>query len=154
MRAVVQRVSSASVTVLLDGGSPRETGRIGPGLVVLLGVETGDGPADVQYIASKIRELRIFPDSEHRMNLSVADIAGAVLVVSQFTLAGDCRKGRRPSFDAAAAPEVARPLYENVVSDLRASGLTLATGEFQARMHVALVNDGPVTLLLDSRKRF
>jgi D-aminoacyl-tRNA deacylase len=154
MRAVVQRVSSASVTVRLDGASPRETGRIGPGLLVLLGVETGDGPADVQYIASKIRELRIFPDSDHRMNLSVADAGGAVLVVSQFTLAGDCRKGRRPSFDAAAAPEVARPLYENVVSDLRASGLTLATGEFQAKMHVALVNDGPVTLLLDSKKRF
>ena len=88
------------------------------------------------------------------MNLSVADAGGAVLVVSQFTLAGDCRKGRRPSFDAAAAPELARPLYEHVVSDLRASGLTLATGEFQAKMHVALVNDGPVTLLLDSRKRF
>ncbi len=88
------------------------------------------------------------------MNLAVTDVGGAVLVVSQFTLAGDCRKGRRPSFDGAAAPDVARPLYENVVSDLRASGLTVATGEFQATMHVALVNDGPVTLLLDSRKRF
>ena len=153
MRAVVQRVASASVAVL-DGDTSRETGRIGPGLLVLLGVESGDGPADVQYIASKIRELRIFPDEDHRMNLSVADVGGAVLVVSQFTLAGDCRKGRRPSFDAAAVPELARPLYENVVSDLRASGLTLATGEFQATMHVALVNDGPVTLLLDSRKRF
>jgi D-aminoacyl-tRNA deacylase len=153
MRAVVQRVASASVAVL-DGDTSRETGRIGPGLLVLLGVETGDGPADVQYIASKIRELRVFPDADHRMNLSVADVGGAVLVVSQFTLAGDCRKGRRPSFDAAAAPELARPLYEHVVSDLRASGLTLATGEFQAKMHVALVNDGPVTLLLDSRKRF
>lgn len=153
MRAVVQRVASASVAVL-DGDTSRETGRIGPGLLVLLGVETGDGPADVQYIASKIRELRVFPDGDHRMNLSVADVGGAVLVVSQFTLAGDCRKGRRPSFDAAAAPELARPLYEHVVSDLRASGLTLATGEFQAKMHVALVNDGPVTLLLDSRKRF
>jgi D-aminoacyl-tRNA deacylase len=153
MRAVVQRVASASVAVL-DGDTSRETGRIGPGLLVLLGVETGDGPADVQYIASKIRELRIFPDRDNRMNLSVADAGGAVLVISQFTLAGDCRKGRRPSFDAAAAPELARPLYEHVVSDLRASGLTLATGEFQAKMHVALVNDGPVTLLLDSRKRF
>ena len=153
MRAVVQRVASASVAVL-DGDASRETGRIGPGLLVLLGVETGDGPADVQYIASKIRELRIFPDADDRMNLSVADVRGAVLVVSQFTLAGDCRKGRRPSFDAAAAPELARPLYEHVVTDLRASGLTLATGEFQAKMHVALVNDGPVTLLLDSRKRF
>jgi D-tyrosyl-tRNA(Tyr) deacylase len=139
---------------VLDGGSAREAGRIGPGLLVLLGVETGDGPADVQYIASKIRELRIFPDADQRMNVSVADVGGAVLVVSQFTLAGDCRKGRRPSFDAAAAPEVARPLYEHVVNDLRASGLRLATGEFQAKMQVALVNDGPVTLLLDSRKRF
>jgi D-tyrosyl-tRNA(Tyr) deacylase len=153
MRAVVQRVSSASVTVL-DGGLSREAGRIGPGLLVLLGVETGDGPADVQYIASKIRELRVFPDGDQRMNRSVADVGGAVLVVSQFTLAGDCRRGRRPSFDDAAAPEAARPLYENVVSDLRASGLPLATGEFQAKMSVALVNDGPVTLLLDSRKRF
>ena len=153
MRAVVQRVSSASVAVL-DGGSSREAGRIGPGLLVLLGVETGDGPADVQYIASKIRELRIFPDADQRMNISVADVGGAVLVVSQFTLAGDCRKGRRPSFDSAAAPDVARPLYEHVVNDLRASGLRLATGEFQATMQVALVNDGPVTLLLDSRKRF
>ena len=153
MRAVVQRVSSASVAVV-DGSSPREAGRIGPGLLVLLGVETDDGPADVQYIASKIRELRIFPDADQRMNLPVADVGGAVLLVSQFTLAGDCRKGRRPSFDAAAVPEIARPLYENVVSDLRAAGLTVATGEFQAKMQVALVNEGPVTLLLDSKKRF
>ena len=156
MRAVVQRVASAAVTVL-DSGTPRETGRIGPGLLVLLGVETGDGPADVQYMASKIRELRIFRDPVDPgkgMNVSVADIGGSVLVVSQFTLAGDCRKGRRPSFDGAAAPEVARPLYENVINDLRVSGLTVGTGEFQATMHVALVNDGPVTLLLDSRKQF
>jgi D-tyrosyl-tRNA(Tyr) deacylase len=156
MRAVVQRVASASVTVF-DNGTSCETGRIGAGLLVLLGVETGDGPADVQYIASKVRELRIFPDpadAEKRMNVSVADVGGAVLVVSQFTLAGDCRKGRRPSFDNAAAPDLARPLYENVVADLRASGLTVGTGEFQATMHVALINDGPVTLLLDSRKRF
>jgi D-tyrosyl-tRNA(Tyr) deacylase len=153
MRAVVQRVSSASVAIL-DGAISREAGRIGAGLLVLLGVETEDGPTDVQYIASKIRELRIFPDADDRMNLSVADIGGAVLIVSQFTLAGDCRKGRRPSFDAAAPPGPARPLYENVVSDLRASGLAVATGEFQAKMQVALVNDGPITLLLDSRKRF
>jgi D-tyrosyl-tRNA(Tyr) deacylase len=153
MRAVVQRVSSASVAIL-DGAISREAGRIGAGLLVLLGVETEDGPTDVQYIASKIRELRIFPDADDRMNLSVADVGGAVLIVSQFTLAGDCRKGRRPSFDAAAPPGPARPLYENVVSDLRASGLAVATGEFQAKMQVALVNDGPITLLLDSRKRF
>ena len=156
MRAVVQRVASAAVTVL-DSGARRETGRIGPGLLVLLGVETGDGPADAEYIASKIRELRIFQDpadAGKRMNVSVADVGGEVLVVSQFTLAGDCRKGRRPSFDGAAAPDAARPLYENVVGNLRALGLTVGTGEFQATMHVALVNDGPVTLLLDSRKRF
>ena len=153
MRAVVQRVTSASVCVV-DGESRRETGRIGPGLLVLLGVERGDAPEDVRYIAAKIREIRIFRDGDDRMNLSVADAAGAVLVISQFTLAGDCRKGRRPSFDDAAPADLARPLYEAVVSDLKASGLSVATGEFQATMQVALVNDGPVTLLLDSRKRF
>ncbi len=152
MRAVVQRVSRASVTV-----GDRTVGAIGPGLLVLVGVEQGDGPADVQYIAGKIRDLRVFEDpadpSGH-MNRSVQDVGGAVLVVSQFTLAGDCRKGRRPSFDAAAAPEIAQPLYEDVVRELEARGLRVATGEFQAMMQVALVNDGPVTLLLDSRKRF
>ncbi len=156
MRAVVQRVSSASV-VVVDGQSSREVGRIDSGLLLLLGVETGDGPADGQYIAAKVRELRIFEDPhdpEKRMNVSVADAGGAVLVVSQFTLAGDCRKGRRPSWDGAAAPELARPLYDEVVRDLRTAGLTVATGEFQAKMQVSLVNDGPVTLLLDSRKRF
>jgi D-aminoacyl-tRNA deacylase len=153
MRAVVQRVTSASVCVV-DGESRRESGRIGAGLLVLLGVERDDGPDDVRYIAGKIRELRVFQDAIKRMNLSVTDVAGAVLVVSQFTLAGDCRKGRRPSFDDAAAPALAKPLYEGVVSELKASGLTVATGEFQATMQVALVNDGPVTLLLDSRKRF
>ena len=153
MRAVVQRVTSASVCVV-DGESRRETGRIGPGLLVLLGVERGDALEDVRYIAAKIREIRIFRDGDERMNLSVADAAGAVLVISQFTLAGDCRKGRRPSFDDAAPADLARPLFEAVVSDLKASGLTVATGEFQAKMQVALVNDGPVTLLLDSKKRF
>lgn len=155
MRAVVQRVVSASVCVV-DGESRRETGRIGSGLLVLVGVERGDALEDVRYIAAKIREIRIFRDSanDDRMNRSVADAAGAVLVISQFTLAGDCRKGRRPSFDDAAPADLARPLYEAVVHDLKASGLTIATGEFQATMQVALVNDGPVTLLLDSRKRF
>jgi len=154
MRAVVQRVSSASVRV---GDAEGDVGRIARGLLVLVGVEQGDGPADVQYIAGKVRDLRIFEDpaaQDRHMNRSVADVGGAVLVVSQFTLAGDCRKGRRPSFDGAAAPALARPLYEDVVRELRNTGLTVETGEFQAAMRVALVNDGPVTLLLDSRKQF
>jgi len=132
----------------------RQIGAIDRGLVVLLGVERGDGPADRDYIASKICELRIFPDADGRMNCSVTDIDGGVLVVSQFTLAGDARKGRRPSFDDAAAPGEARLLYEDVVRSIQAKGLTVATGVFQAMMQVALVNDGPVTILLDSRKRF
>ena len=149
MRAVIQRVTSARVTV-----DDRTTGEIGPGLLVLLGVEQGDGPADLKYIASKIRDLRIFADPEGKMNLSVLDTRGAVLVVSQFTLSGDARNGRRPSFASAAPPDIARALYEEVVRELRGSGLTVATGEFQAMMQVALVNDGPVTILLDSRKTF
>ena len=132
----------------------RQVGAIDRGLVVLLGVERGDGPADRDYIASKICELRIFPDADGRMNRSVTDIDGGVLVGSQFTLAGDARKGRRPSFDDAAAPGEARLLYEDVVRSIQAKGLTVATGVFQAMMQVALVNDGPVTILLDSRKRF
>jgi D-tyrosyl-tRNA(Tyr) deacylase len=154
MRAVVQRVSSARVTV----GS-RVTGEIGSGLLVLVGVEQGDGPADVAYIAGKIRDLRIFEDEgdeqgRKRMNRSVADVSGRVLLVSQFTLSGDARNGRRPSFVTAAPPELARALYEDVVRELRASGLGVETGEFQAMMQVALVNEGPVTILLDSRKTF
>ena len=149
MRAVVQRVSSASVTV-----ADRTVGAIDHGLLVLVGVEREDGPADVEYIAGKIGDLRVFDDGQHHMNRSVADVGGSVLVVSQFTLAADCRKGRRPSLDGAAAPDVARPLYEDVVRQLGARGLRVATGEFQAAMCVALVNDGPVTLLLDSRRRF
>ena len=152
MRAVVQRVLQASVVV-----GDRTVGAIGAGLMVLVGVEQGDDSADVKYIAAKIGDLRVFEDpadpSGH-MNRSVQEIGGAVLVVSQFTLAGDCRKGRRPSYGAAAAPEIAKPLYEDVVRELGASGLRVATGEFQAMMQVALVNDGPITLLLDSRKRF
>jgi D-tyrosyl-tRNA(Tyr) deacylase len=149
MRAVVQRVSAASVTV-----GARTIGQIGPGLLVLLGVETGDGPADARYIAAKVGDLRIFEDSAHHMNRSVTDVGGAVLVVSQFTLAGDCRRGRRPSFDGAAPPDAAKPLYEDVIRELRAKGVAVETGEFQAMMQVSLVNDGPVTLLLDSRKNF
>jgi D-aminoacyl-tRNA deacylase len=149
VRAVLQRVSSASVTV---GG--REVGAIDIGLVVLLGVERGDGPADRDYIVSKIREVRIFPDTAGKMNLSVIDAGGAVLVVSQFTLCGDVRKGRRPSFDGAAPPADAKLLYEDTVRSLREAGLRVETGEFQAMMQVALVNDGPVTILLDSRRTF
>lgn len=149
MRAVVQRVTEARVTV--DG---RVVGEIGRGLLVLVGVEQGDGPADVQYIAAKVRDLRIFPDEAHKMNRSVADIGGDILVVSQFTLSGDARGGRRPSFVTAAPPALARALYEDVVRELKTSGLRVATGEFQAMMRVALVNDGPVTILLDSHKTF
>lgn len=157
MRAVVQRVSSALVTITDEDGSAREVGRIGTGLLVLLGVEQDDGPGDVEYLARKVCGLRIFEsanDPTGRMTASVLDMAGSVLVVSQFTVVGDCRKGRRPSFDDAAPPEVAKPLYEDFVRRLRDATLTVATGEFQAMMQVALVNDGPVTLLLDSRKRF
>jgi D-tyrosyl-tRNA(Tyr) deacylase len=149
VRAVVQRVTSARVTV-----GDRLTGEIGPGLLVLLGVEQGDGPADVQYLASKIRDLRIFADEAGKMNRSVLDLGGSVLVVSQFTLSGDARNGRRPSFASAAPPQVARALYEEVVRELTTSGLNVATGEFQAMMQVSLVNDGPVTILLDSKKNF
>jgi D-tyrosyl-tRNA(Tyr) deacylase len=148
----VQRVSSAAVSV---GGET--VGRIEAGLLVLVGVEQNDGPEDVRYIAAKVRELRVFEDpndASRHLTLSVQDVGGAVLVVSQFTLAGDCRKGRRPSFDRAAAPALARPLYDAVVDDLRRGGLTVATGEFQAMMQVSLVNEGPVTLLLDSRRQF
>jgi D-tyrosyl-tRNA(Tyr) deacylase len=152
MKAVVQRVSSASVTI-----GERTVGAIARGLLVLVGVEREDGPADVAYISSKVRDLRVFDDPAQPakgFDRSVQDIGGAVLVVSQFTLAADCRKGRRPSFDDAAAPQIAKPLYEDVVRELRGSGLTVETGEFQAMMQVSLINDGPVTLLLDSRKRF
>ena len=124
---------------------------------MFVGVERGDGPADARYVAGKVRDLRVFEDATvpaRRMNRSIQDVTGSVLVVSQFTLAGDCRKGRRPSFDAAEAPDIAAPLIEQVIDDLRIAGVPVEKGEFQATMQVALVNDGPVTLLLDSRKRF
>lgn len=149
MRAVVQRVSSASVTV--DG---RIVGQIGRGFLVLLGICGDDRDEDLVYLAGKIAGLRVFEDENGLMNLSLADIGGQVLVVSQFTLFGDCRKGRRPSFIAAARPEAALPMYEAFLAELRGQGLTVATGQFQAHMEVALVNEGPVTLLLDSRKLF
>jgi D-tyrosyl-tRNA(Tyr) deacylase len=137
----------------------RITGEIGKGLLVFVGVEKGDSAEDADYIASKVHALRIFGDEgdesgRKRMNRSVAEVGGALLVVSQFTLAADVRRGRRPSFDDAAPPEIARDLYEDVVRRLRATGLVVATGEFQAMMRVQLDNDGPVTLLLDSRRRF
>lgn len=149
MRAVVQRVSRASVTV--EG---RVVGEIGAGLLALVGVADGDTPADLDYTASKIREMRIFPDADGRMNRSVVDSGGAVLVVSQFTLMGDVRNGRRPGFSGAAAPDVARRAYEDLVARLRSEGLPVETGVFQAHMHVELVNDGPVTILIDSRRAF
>lgn len=151
MRAVLQRVRQARVEV-----DERVVGAIGPGLVALVGVEKGDANADAAFIAARIRDLRIFDDDggadgRIRMNRSVVDVGGAVLVVSQFTLAANCRKGRRPSFDQAAAPDEARRLYEAVVGDLRAAGLPVQTGEFQAVMRVTLENDGPVTFVLESR---
>jgi len=132
----------------------RIVGNIGAGLLVFVGVAEGDGPADLEYMASKIREMRVFGDEQGRMNRSVVDAGGSVLVVSQFTLLGDVRKGRRPAFDGAAAPEIARGCYEDLVSRLKANGLPVETGVFQAHMDVSLVNDGPVSILLDSRRLF
>ena len=149
MRAVVQRVSEASVKV--DGQC---VGSIGTGLVVLLGVDKGDSDQDADYIAEKIAGLRVFPDDQQRMNLSVVDVGGSVLMISQFTLLGDVRRGRRPSFTDAAEPEMADQLYEHCNRQLRLHGLTVATGIFRADMQVQLINDGPVTILLDSRKLF
>ena len=149
MRAVIQRVTEGRVLV---GGDL--IGEIKAGLVVLLGVSTNDGPSDASWMASKIATLRIFPDDEDRMNLSVADIGGEVLVVSQFTLFGDARKGRRPSFVRAAGGSQAENLYEAVVADLGRAGLRTATGRFGAMMNVELTNDGPVTILLDSEGTF
>lgn len=149
MRAVVQRVSRARVTV--DG---EITGEIGLGLLVLLGVGRDDTNSDATYLAGKIAGLRVFEDGQGKMNLSVLDAGGSVLAVSQFTLYGDVRRGKRPSFDAAAAPEKARQLYEFFVEQIRAAGLRCETGRFQETMKVELVNEGPVTILLDSGKGF
>ncbi len=149
MRACVQRVSQAQVAI-----AGEVVGHIGPGLLVLLGVAAGDGEEDARQLADKIVSLRVFEDEEGKMNRSLADVQGAMLIVSQFTLLGDCRKGRRPSFDAAAPPELARSLYERFVSLVGGQGIEVATGRFREMMQVQLTNDGPVTLLLDSRKLF
>jgi D-tyrosyl-tRNA(Tyr) deacylase len=145
----VQRVSRASVTV-----DERVVGEIGSGLLVLLGVSASDSESDAGYLAEKIAGLRIFGDQDGKMNRSVADAGGAVLAISQFTLYGDVRRGKRPSFDDAARPERARDLYESFVTGIRERGLRCETGQFQAMMSVSLVNEGPVTLLLDSSKLF
>ena len=149
MRAVVQRVTSARVRV-----DDRVVGEIARGLLVFAGVEKGDGPDDIAYIAGKVNDLRIFEDAAGKMNVSIAEMGGSVLVVSQFTLCGDCRRGRRPAFDAAEPPATAKPLYEGLVNALRMLKVRVETGEFQAHMDVELANDGPVTMLLDSRRRW
>lgn len=149
MRAVIQRVERASVSV---EGEIR--GQIGAGFLVLIGVEEGDGDADFRYIAEKVPNLRVFEDEQGKMNRSLLDVGGELLAVSQFTLLGDARGGRRPSFITAARPETADPMYERLVADWRVRGIRVETGVFGAHMKVSLVNDGPVTILLDSRRRF
>ena len=149
MRAVVQRVMRASVAV-----RDQITGEIGKGLMVLLGVEVGDGEKDAEYIADKVLTLRVFEDAEEKMNLALADVGGGILVVSQFTLLGDARDGRRPSFIRAERPQEADALYRTVVNRWREKSVLVETGVFGESMAVSLVNDGPVTILLDSRKLF
>ncbi len=149
MRAVVQRVKEAWVQV-----AGEEVARIGPGLLILAGVAAGDGPEDVAYMAQKLAHLRVFAGDGKLMHLSLLDLQAEALVVSQFTILGDCRKGRRPSFDNAAPPEMAETLYESLAAALAGYGLKVATGRFRQMMDVGLVNDGPVTLLLDSKKAF
>lgn len=149
MRAVVQRVKQASVKV-----GDQIVGEIGKGLLILLGVGENDGEADKTWMAEKLIGLRIFEDEQGKMNLSVQDISGEILMVSQFTLYGDSRKGKRPSFSSAAVPDLAKGLFERTVEEVRKHGLKVETGIFQAEMDVALINDGPVTLLLDSEKKF
>ncbi|MFP6596868.1 MAG: D-aminoacyl-tRNA deacylase [Candidatus Hydrogenedentota bacterium] len=149
MRAVIQRVTESSVKV--EG---EIVGEIGPGLMVLLGIEVDDSEKEAVVIVKKITDLRIFNDADRKFNLSLTDTGGSVLVISQFTLLGDCRKGRRPSFIKAARPETAVPLYESVIEGLRNAGVEVASGVFGAHMDVHLINDGPVTLLIDTKKEF
>lgn len=154
MRAVVQRVSRARVTVQDPDGSWRETGAIDGGLCALIGVANGDGEDDARWMADKLATLRIFEDAEGRMNRDVREAGGGILAISQFTLLGDVRKGRRPAFVDAMAPEPAKALYDRTCELLRGAGLTVAEGEFRATMRVEIVNEGPVTILLDSKKLF
>lgn len=146
MRAVIQRIQSASVSV-----DQKKISAIGPGLLVFLGITHTDELSDADYLVDKIANLRVFEDSTGKMNRSVADISGEIMVVSQFTLYGDCRKGRRPSFSAAAGPEKAERLYDAFTEKMRTQGISVRTGQFRAMMEVSLVNDGPVTLILESK---
>jgi len=149
MRAVIQRVSAARVVI-----DKAEYSRIGAGILVLLGVEKEDTPEDAAALAKRIVELRIFEDEAGKMNRSIGETGGQILAVSQFTLLGDCRRGRRPSFDPAAPPDIAKPLYELFVKEIEVLGIPVSTGVFQAMMEIELTNQGPVTFILDSRKRF
>ncbi len=149
MRAVLQRASRASVKI-----NARLQGKIGRGLVVLLGVRSNDNIRDLQWLVEKIVNLRIFEDQQGKMNNSLADIDGEMLIISQFTLYGDCRKGRRPGFSSAAPPEIAEPMYQRFIEEVKNKRISVATGTFGAAMEVELINDGPVTMLLDSEKTF
>jgi len=151
LRAVVQRVAEASVSIKDEMEQLKEKGSIEKGLVVLLGVGKGDRQEDAEYLAEKVSNLRIFPDENDKMNLSVLDVGGEILVISQFTLYGDCRKGRRPDFTLAASPEMAEALYEKFIESVRAKGVKVKSGEFQAHMLIDIHNDGPVTMLLESK---
>lgn len=148
MRAIVQRVTDAAVTV-----AGEQVGRIGPGLVLLVGVRHGDSPAAARWLAEKVAYLRIFADDDSKFNRSVLDVGGSILLISQFTVYGDCRKGRRPNFTAAAPPDVAAPLLDTLADELRKRGLPVEMGKFGAMMQVSLTNDGPVTVLVDTPER-